>query len=90
MGMRLRVLKTDRTDDNGWLDGKASNFVGRTGVVDQLHGDFPAIQLKFSEVNNGYDSSGVNYWYHEEDLTIPIKAKSKKEMFDPNNLVVGV
>ena len=87
VGMRLIVTKMNSTDANQWGLSEAHDYIGKSGVVSEIHSDYQAIQLFFHMDANG---RRIIHWFHEDDLAKPIKVEIKKGTFDPQNLVMGV
>ena len=85
--MKLRIVKLDQTIFKGWENNQSTKFLRKIGEVTQIHNLYQAIQLRLTEPVTG---ERVIHWYHANDLEKIQKVKHKEEMFDINNLVVGV
>jgi hypothetical protein len=88
LGMTVRIVKDDESSSQGWAPGH-SHHLKLLATVEQIHPDLDAINLKIIDPNI---KEAQNWWYHAGDLQkyeIP-KCKTKKELFDLNNLIMGV
>lgn len=90
IGMKVRIIKYDNSEREGWAPSQASRHVGLICQVEKRHPEYNALNLKITDPIIGEVQW---WWYHADDVEPLIssgKNYKKKVNFNPENLVTGV